>query len=180
MTEIDYKKFYDAEGYLLDEVGKRFREAGKLEAFDFYTLLIWKAARAKNYHRDRLKEKAGSFEAAVHKIAEHLHASSDRKQRLKILMEAWDFHLPTATAILTILDPDTFTVYDRRVCKEVRREEHYKRWCSRPFSEELWTEYESFKQAVINETPPGLTLREKDQFLFGRSTLKDIERDCKK
>ena len=32
-------------------------------------------------------------------------------------MTKWAFRLPTASAILTVLYPDVFTVYDRRVCK---------------------------------------------------------------
>lgn len=51
MEKIDYLKYYDVEKYLLEEVGKRFRETGELEPADFYTILIWKAERAKNRHK---------------------------------------------------------------------------------------------------------------------------------
>jgi len=169
MTDrIGYLKFYDDEEYLL-EVGERFRENGKIDAADFYMLLIWKANRAKNYHRDRLKDKSGTFQAAVQNIASELFASTEQKQRLQILMEKWGFALPTATAILTILYPDDFTVYDWRVCGEVGRP--YRPWLG-------WDEYEQFKKAVIDETPDGLSLRNKDRFLIGRSIRRGIERDC--
>jgi hypothetical protein len=176
MDEADWRKYYDIEKYLLDDVGEPFRKSGKLEPADFYTILIWKPERAKNRHRERLKELAGgSFEYAVHEIASELHQSPDRRRRLEILMAKWLFLLPTASAISTILYPDDFTVYDWRVCGELRCD--YKPWSSRGFSDALWSYYESFKQAVIDQTPDYLSLRDKDRFLIGRSTRKSIEND---
>src|SRR6266446_3367439 len=169
MDETDYRKFYDAERYLLDEVGPRFRETGELEPADFFTLLIWKAERKKNDHKKRLAKIAGSFENAVHQVASELHKSTAHKHRLEVLINKWRFYLPTASAILTILYPDVFTVFDWRVCKEVVCA--YEPWRSRrSFSDVLWGRYESFKQAVINQTPTHLSLRDKDRFLIGRST----------
>jgi hypothetical protein len=174
VDETDYRKFYDDEEYLL-EVGRRFRKTGNIDAADFYMLLIWKANRAKNYHRDRLKHKSGSFQAAVSDIASEIFTNTERKVRLQILMEKWVFALPTATAILALLYPDDFTVYDWRVCGEVGRT--YKPWLG--FSAKLWNEYEQFIEAVIDETPQGLTLRDRDRFLIGRSIRKGVEQDCK-
>lgn len=172
--DTDYLKFYDDERYLIDDVGKRFRETGILDPADFYMLLIWKANRAKNRHRDRLKKKAGSFQKAVSQIAASVHSSPEQRERLRILMEEWEFALPTATAVLTILYPKEFTVYDVRVCKELGEKYHPER----PFSDSLWTGYEKFREKVRNETPVGLSLRDKDRFLMGRSMRKDIKRDC--
>src|SRR5208283_4446395 len=154
------------------EVGPRFRQSGELEPADFYTLLIWKAERAKNHHRKRLTKIAGSFECAVHQIASELHESNSDKHRLEVLMNKWLFSLPTASAILTMLYPDVFTVYDWRVCEEVGCD--YEPWCSRCFSEALWSYYESFKQAIMNQTPDHLDLRDKDRLLIGRSTRRSI------
>jgi hypothetical protein len=176
MDETDYLKFYDNERYLLDEVGPRFRETGELEPADFYTLLIWKAERDKNQHKKRLAKIAGSFGNAVQQIASELHHSIDHKHRLELLIDKWEFALPTASAILTILYSDAFTVFDWRVCEEVGCD--YKPWPSRWFSDAMWSHYESFKQAVINVTPAHLSLRDKDRFLIGRSTRKSIENDC--
>jgi hypothetical protein len=178
MNETNWGKYYDTEKYLLDNVGESFRKTGKLEPADFYTILIWKAERAKNRHKERLKKIAGgNFEGAVRKISSELSEGSEHRCRLEVLMTTWQFRLATASAILTILYPDDFTVYDWRVCEEVQHD--YNPWCSRGFSEELWSYYESFKRAVIDKTPPDLTLREKDRFLIGRSTRRSIENDCK-
>lgn len=58
------------EPYLINEVGKHFRETGKLAAEDFWLILIWKANRAKNNERRRF-EKLGkcTFEKVVETIA---------------------------------------------------------------------------------------------------------------
>ena len=39
---------------------------------------------------------------------------------MRILIEDWAFRLPMASAILTVLYPDSFTVYDIRVCSELQ------------------------------------------------------------
>jgi hypothetical protein len=176
MNSLDYRKFYDDETYLLDEVSPHFRNTGELEAPDFYMLLSWKANRAKNYHRDRMKDKAGSFQGAVSAIASELHSNTGCKQKLQVLMSKWGFYIPTATAILTILYPDDFTVYDKNVCKEVQCP--YTPW--REFSDHLWTQYETFKAAVIQNTPANFSLRDKDRFLTGRFLRREAELDCAK
>jgi hypothetical protein len=167
--EKNYLDYYNSENYLL-RVGDSFRQTVKIEPADFYMILVWKANRAKNYHRDRLKDITGSnFETAVSTIALELSSATGKKQRLEVLLEKWKFALPTASAILTILYPDDFTVYDYRVCREVGRT--YRNWLG-------WTEYEQFEESVIDAAPRELKLRDKDRFLIGRSTRKDIERDC--
>jgi hypothetical protein len=72
---------------------------------------------------------------------------------------------------LALLYPDEFTVYDWRVCEEVGCK--YTPW--KDFSDALWDHYESFKQAVIAQTPSHLCLRDRDRFLIGRSFRKQVE-----
>jgi hypothetical protein len=173
----DYLKFYDDETYLLEVVGPRFHDTGMIDAADFYTILVWKANRAKNYHLKRLKllAQAGTFQNAVDQIAAALKQSPMQKERLRVLMADWLFSLPTASAILTVLYPSEFTVYDYRVCKEFGLQ---KDLSQRVFSDVLWSEYELFRGSVEAATPSHLSLRDKDRFLTGRSFRKEVERDC--
>ena len=175
--EIDYRIFYDSEKYLLEKVGSHFQQTGELEPADFYSILIWKAERAKNHHKKRLATLGGSFDKAVRELASTLYRSTSDRNRLECLMNNWWFALPTASAILTILYPDVFTVYDWRVCDELGIPPES--WHSRGFSEELWNHYLKFKEAVIQGTPANLSLRDKDRFLIGRSTHKSIVADSK-
>src|SRR5579863_4734793 len=64
----------------------------------------------------RLAKIAGGFDAAAHGIAAGLRATLEPEPRLRLLLTRWGFLLPTASAILAVLYPDTFTVYDERVC----------------------------------------------------------------
>lgn len=169
----DYLAFYDPEAYLL-RAGRRFRETGDLDVRDFYMILIWKANRAKIYHKSRLTKIAGSFDGAVKRIASELLNAREPRIRLALLMENWKFALPTATAILTILYPEEFTVYDYRVCAELNRT--YRPWVE--FSDKLWEEYCQFKRSVLDSTPAGLSLRDKDRWLMGRSFRMQVESEC--
>lgn len=178
IDDFDYLGFYDSEGYLLNKVGVTFRETGRLEPIDFMTMLIWKAERAKNYHKKRMAELGKcTFAEAVEQIASGIHESATPKERLKYLMEKWWFQLPTATAILTLLYPEDFTVFDWRVCKEVGV--NYPSWSSKSFSDALWEYYISFKKAVEETGPQLLSLRDKDRFFIGRSNRRTISEDCK-
>jgi hypothetical protein len=173
--DFDYLGFYDSESYLLDQVGVTFRESGRLEPFDFMAMLIWKAERAKNYHKKRLAERGNcTFAEAVAQLASGIHQSATPKERLKYLMEKWWFQLPTATAISTLLYPDT--VFDWRVCKEVDID--YEPWHGRGFSDALWQQYSLFKKAVEEQGPQQLSLRDKDRFFIGRSNRQSIADDC--
>jgi hypothetical protein len=170
----DYLKFYNLEHYLLDEVGPRFRSSGAIEPTDLFMIFIWKANRAKTKLRDKLKKQAnGSFSDAVAQIAAALSKAGDPKERLGILMRDWGFRLPMSSAILTILYPEDFTVYDRRVCETL--DFPYK---NRPFSEECWLDYENYKVAVCKNAPQSLSLRDKDRFLWGRSFWEAAKRDA--
>ena len=176
MSELpNYLKYYDVETYLLG-VGDRFREIGELSPQDLYFIFMWKANRAKNRHRDRLRAEAGSFHVAVDQIASALTAAASQKERLGILMRDWGFRLPTATAILTILYPLEFTVYDQRVRDELGLNVDAS---GDLFSDALWAAYEEFKALVISATPPELSLRDKDRYLMARSIWHGVERDCR-
>ena len=169
---IGYRKFYHLEEYLLGEVGPRFRTSGIIRPIDMFMIFIWKANRAKTKIRDNLKKRAnGNFGDAVTKIAAALSATKDRKERLAILMRDWGLRLPVASAILTVLYPTDFTVYDTRVCKMLGLD--YRPWLA--FSENSWIEYEHYRKTVCSNTPPGLTLRNRDKYLWGKSLWTDAK-----
>ena len=92
----------------------------------------------------------------------------------------WGFLLPTASAILTVLYPDTFTVYDTRVCQVLG---DFGRLINMTWSVELWREYQRFVAAVREgavraAAPLGCSLRYCDRWLWGvdkrKAMLKDL------
>ena len=138
-----------------------------------YLILDWKSSRARTRHRSRLAGIAGSFNAAVGEIAADLHAAASPEQRLGVLLTKWGFRLPTASAILSILYPDIFTIYDIRVCNALCA---FHRLGDMKWSPTVWVEYQRFIGAVRDATPQGLSLRDRDRWLWGqdkRETLRN-------
>jgi len=172
----DYRKFYDLECYLFTEVGPRFAKTGDIYPADFYMIIIWKANRAKTRVRDRLNRHEGGFAATVKTMAASLTASADPMRRLEVLMKEWHFYLPMATAILTVLYPTDFSVYDIRVCEQLGA---FKKLAHRRFSDGLWNDYQKFLNAVNAAAPEGLSLRDKDRYLWGRSFYEGIKKDLR-
>src|SRR5664279_5002737 len=185
-----YLDYYNLETYLFDKVSPQFRKAGKLAPLDFFLILHWKSARARTKARDRLKALVkkrpsgavkNSFTQATKEIAKSLYKAR-AEERLKVLMKEWKFRLPTATAVLSVLYPDDFTIWDVRVRDAINsvrnpklspiREEYSDRTWS-----QIWKGYLDFKRAVIESTPSDLSLRDKDRYLWGKSLAADIERD---
>jgi len=172
---VNYDKYYNLETYLFDEVGPRFRKEGIIHPLDFYFILTWKANRSKNKAKERLKGIAdGSFKSSVHRISRALSSSTSSVEKLRLLMKDWGFRLPTATAILTVLYPDEFTVYDVRVCNSLKA---FHRLESRRFTEKLWGDYLNFKAAVERAGPKNLSLRNKDRYLWGKSLYEQSSTD---
>jgi hypothetical protein len=108
----------------------------------------------------------GSFKAAVSEIAADL-------QQLGLLLTKWGFRLPTASAILTVLFPDVFTIYDIRVCNAL---DAFHQLGGMTWSPKAWKEYQRFICAVRDAAPQGLSLRDCDRWLWGqdkRETLRN-------
>ena len=119
-----------------------------------------------------MAKKGGTFASAVEQIASSLREASDSKRRLEVLMgNRWEFRLPTATAVLTVLFPNDFTVYDARVCGVLKR---FSELANMPFSDDLWASYLDFKKAVESSAPMAFSLRDKDRHLWGKSFFDEV------
>jgi hypothetical protein len=163
---MTFRKYYNLERYLFDEVGPRFRRRGQLQPVDLYFILAWKSSRAKNTSKNRLVKKAGTFQNATSAISKALGGANSDEERLRILMDGWDFRLPTATAVLSVLYPESFTVYDVRVCSELGR---FGELAKRRFSPRLWAHYQQFVKAVEAAVAKPMSLRDKDRYLWAKS-----------
>ena len=173
---LDPTFYYEPARAYFPELARRFAATGRITSEEMYLILAWKAGRARTRQRDRLVSKAGgSFGAAVKSITAGLRATPDPEQRLKLLMNKWGFRLPTASAILAVLYPKEFTVYDVRVCN-VLGDFNGLRW--RPWSPTLWQEYRRFMQAVRKKAPRRLkSWPDCDRWLWGRDRQKAMLRE---
>ena len=176
----DYLKYYDLERYLFEDVHRRFHHEQSLGAFDFFSIIIWKANRAKS--RIALKllkqdpKRRRKLDAICRTLTTSLYAAPSDKERLRVLMEDWDFALPMASAILSVCWPGDFTVYDYRVrvlvgCPELNNLTDF---------EKIWDGFQKYKTKVSEIAQPELSLRDKDRYLWGQSTASQLKEDIRR
>ncbi|WP_157173631.1 hypothetical protein [Pseudaminobacter salicylatoxidans] len=170
-----YRRYANVETNLFPEIADKFQSKGVLDPVDLWAILSWKANRSKTKHRRRMEQIAAApFLEAAASFSSDISKGATPKDRLRAVMDKWDFRLPTATAILTILYPDEFTVYDYRVCGQIGGFHNLR---NQTFSDHLWTQYQAFKLAAIEAAPRGLTLREVDHYHWGKSWHADAIKD---
>ncbi|MFC1513451.1 hypothetical protein ACFL5P_00405 [candidate division KSB1 bacterium] len=178
---MDYLQFYDDETYLFETVRNKFNKNGYIDAYDFFSIIIWKANRAKSYIAKKLlrlgaERKLHTLDDAVKEITSHFSKPNlSDEEKLSYLLETWEFYLPMASAILTVLFPDEFTIYDYRVCEELNINQNFANWKF----ERLWPAYQEYIQKVKDATPAELSLRDKDRYLISRSYHNQLVDDIK-
>jgi len=174
----DYLQLYEQEKYLFDTVNHSFITNHYLTAFDFFLIVIWKSNRSKSYIANLLIENGNQqrmdLELIVKDLTINIYNATDDKERMRILIEDWKFRLPMASAILTVLYPNNFTIYDTRVCGQLNNFANLINWTN---FNHIYEGYVSFKQAVIVTTPENLSLRDKDRYLFGKSISEQLLTD---
>src|SRR5712692_2945116 len=160
MPAQDYLKYYHLERYLFEDVHQRFHSDNYLNAFDFFSIIIWKANRAKSKIARKLlcKDPEGrkDLDEIVRTLTEVLYEASDHKERMRLLIKDWSFQLPIASAILTVLWPEDFTVYDTRVCKILGDFQYLK---NKSKFEVIWEGYNNFKSRIESSAPEEFSLR---------------------
>ena len=73
--DIDFLRYYNLESYLFEDVRRRFHEKGAIGAFDFFSIVIWKANRAKSKIARRLVDRDSQKRAELDPIAQDLTRS---------------------------------------------------------------------------------------------------------
>ena len=177
MNDPDYSKYFDLESYLFGEVSDSYRRTNKLTTFDFFCIVAWKANRAKSKIAKRLLARGHSnLDEAVRVLIRDISAAPKSKKRLQVLIQEWGFRLPIASAILSVLFPDEFTIYDKRLCDAFNdfKDAQYK-----TRFDNLWKRYAGYIQRVNAAAPGKRTLRDKDRYLWGRSFALQLERDIR-
>lgn len=164
---MDYSKYHNLEDYLFREVRNNFHQRGYLTAEEFFCIVIWKANRAKTKIKDKIL-KRGTLTENTKKLSNEIFRAPNNKEKLRILLESWGIGLPMATAILTVLYPNDFTVYDVRVRSQfgIKDFSGRKNQIDRYFSE--------FLPKVKKQ--PGRKLRDKDKYLWGKSFYRDLKK----
>ncbi len=173
---MNYNEYANLSSYLFNTVQPRFAAQGWLDAFDFFSIVIWKANRSKSKIAKRLSDNGKlSLEGSVKALTQEISRAQSPKERLQILRTK-HFRMPMASAILTVLYPDEFTIYDIRMRNALGIPK-----LNFPFKnfELVWTRYQNYKTQVENNTPAELTLRQKDLYLWGKSRADQLAEDIR-
>jgi hypothetical protein len=182
MPDIDFVAYYNLEQYLFECVRPRFDQDHSLGAFDFFSIIIWKANRAKSKIAKRLWEcktpDENDLEMIVRRLTSTLYETSDNYKRLRLLLDRknWRFRLPMASAILTVLWPEIYSVYDVRVTHQLKA---FKDLANCTNVESVVEAYFNYVEAVKLAVPEEKTLRDKDRYLWARSTAEQLKQDIK-
>lgn len=171
--ETEYIKYYDLENYILNDVRTKFLNHKFLNSFDFFCIIIWKANRAKSKIAERLLKFNSNLELSVKDLTNNIYNAKDDKEKLKVLIKDYGFRLPMASAILSLLYPDNFTIYDIRVCDTFP---NYKGLDNLTF-EKLWVGYCNYIDSVKNYSSQILSLRDSDRHLWGKSFFEQLNSD---
>lgn len=177
MKISDYAIYYNLENYLLTEVRENFNNNKSLNTFEFFSIIIWKANRAKTKIAEKLKAINTNLDVCIKNITNEIYNADNPKEKMKILIEKYNFRLPMTSAILSILYPEDFTVYDVRVCETLIE---FKGLINKVKFETIWSGYQKYVIAVNEYIPENLTLREKDKALWGKSFYDQLWKDIGK
>lgn len=158
--KLDYSKYYFLEGYLFDEITNNFRKRKYLTPEEFFCIVIWKANRAKSKIKNKILKKKGSLEGNIKRLTEKIYKTRNNEEKLRILLEGWGFGLPMATAILTVLYPDDFSIYDIRVRNQLGIKDFSGR------KDKIKKYFNEFLPIVTKQV--GKSLRDKDKYLWGK------------
>jgi hypothetical protein len=169
--------YYNLEKFLFQDVQGRFLADKSIGAFDFFSIIVWKSNRSKSKIANRLMDKCKNMtlEEISRNISADIANTKTEKERMRVLIVKWGFKLPIASAILTILYPKVYTIYDYRVAGQLREGVSLK---YRTNFENIWIGYVAFRKKVL-AIPHGLNLREKDHYLFGKSRMDDLIENLK-
>ncbi len=174
---INYLDYYNLENYLFETVTKKFKKQGYLDATDFFCIIIWKSNRAKTkIAKKLLGGKPNDLNIPCKQLTSAICSAQSPEEKLRVLLKDWKFGLPMASAILTVLYPDEFTVYDVRVCSIIKQFEHLAKTSKIDI---LIPGYLAFVKAVKNEVPEK-SLRDKDRYLWGKSFYEDLQKLVKR
>jgi hypothetical protein len=139
--------------------------------------VIWKANRAKTRIANKLSKKSNDLNLICKEITEKIYKSSSNKERLRTLMEEYKFRLPTKSAILAVLYPNDFSVYDFRVCESLEEYKYLKNDISD--FEKLWTGYCNYLREVKQYNPGKTNFVDADRNLWGKSFYYELKNNIK-
>ena len=168
-----FERQYDEESHLFDVVGPRFRREGSLGAYDLFFIVRWKANRAiTKVAKSLVTVGKSDLETIARQMTSQIAQAPTAREKFMVASETWRLRLPMASAILTVMYPNDFTVYDVRACEILGG---FHTIVLRANVESRWLGYLEYKAAVEQHAPAHLSLRDKDRHLWALSRHRGLE-----
>ena len=142
-------------------MGKEIKKRGWLERTEFLTICLWKSRRPKRlYDLNSDKEIISKSKVSF--------AEKDELKKIKILTELKGVQIPTASAILSVVNPDSYPIIDER-CIQSLIDLGIIKW--KTITENNWIEYLKIIRSLSKEKNKTAREIEKGLFAYNRINL---------
>lgn len=187
----NYIKYYWIESeYLEKEVFLHFDNKGYLTPEQFFSILFWKSKRPiKKWVRPQLPNE--SVKSLTREISSSpTKSDTGEKEKLDVLLGQSGFGIAMASAVLSVLYPTDYTVYDYRAREQLNKEcfKKYRKEgkllrdisaitndiANRQKIKKTYWEFVEIVKRIAEDK--GLTLRNCDRYLWGKSWYEDLEK----
>lgn len=191
---MHYLKYYWLEKDFFPEIYKFFHDKGYLTPEHFFSIIIWKSTRPRKQIKLGLLADGKSLDDAVYNLTKKIYEARSKEERLEILIgdgnkkrRQHGFQLAMASAILTVLYPKDFTVYDFRVRGQLNDPENGNRIfpdisyradrVKKYFDNYVQQVLEKGKRIANNQN---LSMRDCDRLLWAKSWYEDLRKFLEK
>jgi len=172
MKTKDYLKYYWLEKYLEEEVRPAFKKNKHLTVEQFFAIIIWKRNASKTHIKERILngQPVSMLPKIIEKITRSIYNAPTKEKKLQVILDSSiGIRLSIASAILTILYPDDFSVYDYRVRGKDKDISSFP-------TEKLISVYFGEYISKVKNSEPHLSLRDCDRALWAKSWHEDLQK----
>lgn len=155
-----YIEQYDLEKALF-ELGKEIKRRGWLSKDEFLTICLWKSRRPKNLYMQNSNK-------TIKQISEACFKEINEIKKIQLLIELRGVGIPTASAILSIVDPENYPIIDER-CIQSLNDLSYIKWTT--INENRWIEYLNIIRKISKQKNKSAREIEKGLFAYNRVKL---------
>lgn len=142
-------------------LGKQIKRRGWIEKPEFLTICLWKSRRPKKlYYLNSDKEIISKSKLAF--------GEKDELEKIKILTYLKGVRIPTASAILSVFNPEVYPIIDIR-CVQSLNDLGIINW--KTITEKSWIEYLGIIRNLAEQTGKTARQIEKGLFAYNRINL---------
>ena len=184
----NYLKYYWLEKDFFPEIYNFFHKEKCLTSEHFFSIITWKSIRPRERIKRGLLVNGESLDEAVRVLTKRIYEAPSKEEKLGVLIgdgnnkKQVGFRLAMASAILAVLYPRDFTVYDFRVRSQLVNPKNdtleypditgYKKVIKKYLYEYIPQVLQEGRSLAKN---PKLSLRDCDRFLWAKDWHEDLQ-----